>query len=195
MYFKFFELHSWGKRSVDNRRQFHQRLLGVRCCGLDVYPIRLRPRAFFSQKISRRWNRDTGAISNRPPCFSFSIRRKGTFAPVSFSPSEKETVSSRQRKRGRGETFRMVSPHPFYRPEPCSGLAAYGSQKIYDRVCRGRCRAQLFATKERYRCGLPLAGTHRPASVGLAARLRRKAMRRAQRPFGRQGLTQRTDDG
>ena len=27
-----------------------------------------------------------------------------------------------------------------------------------------RCRAQLFATKERYRCGLPLAGTHRPAS-------------------------------
>ena len=47
MYFKFFKLHSWGKRSVDNRRQFHQRLLGVRCCGLDVYPIRLRPRAFF----------------------------------------------------------------------------------------------------------------------------------------------------
>ena len=33
--------------------------------------------------------------------------------------------------------------------------------------CRGRCRAQLFATKERYRCGLPLAGTHRPASVIL----------------------------
>ena len=29
--------------------------------------------------------------------------------------------------------------------------------------CRGRCRAQLFATKERYRCGLPPAGTHRPA--------------------------------
>ena len=29
--------------------------------------------------------------------------------------------------------------------------------------CRGRCRAQLFATKERYRCGLPLAGTHQPA--------------------------------
>ena len=27
---------------------------------------------------------------------------------------------------------------------------------------RGRCRARLFATKERYRCGLPLAGTHRP---------------------------------
>ena len=35
------------------------------------------------------------------------------------------------------------------------------------RVCRGRCRAQLFATKERYRCGLPLAGTHRPASAIL----------------------------
>ena len=94
-----------------------------------------------------------------------SLKEKGEtrfFDPISFSPSEKETVSSRQRKRGRGETFRMVSPHPFYRPEPCSGLAAYGSQKIYDRVCRGRCRAQLFATKERYRCGLPLAGTHRP---------------------------------
>ena len=30
-------------------------------------------------------------------------------------------------------------------------------------ACRGRCRAQLFATKERYRCGLPLAGTHQPA--------------------------------
>ena len=99
-----------------------------------------------------------------------SLKEKGEtrfFDPISFSPSEKETVSSRQRKRGRGETFRMVSPHPFYRPEPCSGLAAYGSQKIYDRVCRGRCRAQLFATKERYRCGLPLAGTHRPASAIL----------------------------
>ena len=29
--------------------------------------------------------------------------------------------------------------------------------------CRGRCQAQLFETKERYRCGLPPAGTHRPA--------------------------------
>ena len=29
--------------------------------------------------------------------------------------------------------------------------------------CRGRCQAHLFATKERYRCGLPPAGTHRPA--------------------------------
>ena len=34
-------------------------------------------------------------------------------------------------------------------------------------ACRGRCRAQLFATKERYRCGLPLAGTHQPASAIL----------------------------
>ena len=33
--------------------------------------------------------------------------------------------------------------------------------------CRGRCRAQLFAAKERYRCGLPPAGTHRPASAIL----------------------------
>ena len=141
-------------------------------------------RLLLTENLSPLEPRYRGNIES-PPCSSFSIRRKGTFDPVSFSPSEKETVSSRQRKRGRGETFRMVSPHPFYRPEPCSGLAAYGSQKIYDRVCRGRCRAQLFATKERYRCGLPPAGTHRPASVGLAARLRRKAMRRAQRPFGR----------
>ena len=27
MYFKFFELHSWGKRSADSRRRFNQRLL------------------------------------------------------------------------------------------------------------------------------------------------------------------------
>ena len=33
--------------------------------------------------------------------------------------------------------------------------------------CRGRCQAQLFAAKERYRCGLPPAGTHRPASAIL----------------------------
>ena len=48
-------------------------------------------------------------------------------------------------------------------PEP------YGSGGVFLREgygssahCRGRCRAQLFATKGRYRCGLPLAGTHRP---------------------------------
>ena len=33
----------------------------------------------------------------------------------------------------------MVSPHPFYRPEPCSELAAHGIRRIYDRICRGRC--------------------------------------------------------
>ena len=27
MYFKFFKLHSWGKRSADSRRRFIQRLL------------------------------------------------------------------------------------------------------------------------------------------------------------------------
>ena len=48
-------------------------------------------------------------------------------------------MSSRQRKRARGETFYMVSPHPFYRPEPCSELAAHGIRRIYDRICRGRC--------------------------------------------------------
>ena len=51
---------------------------------------------------------------------------------------------------------------------PRSGGAAPEGIKAPDlllhfaRACRGRCRAQLFATKERYRCGLPLAGTHRP---------------------------------
>ena len=32
-----------------------------------------------------------------------------------------------RKKKETGETFRMVSSDPFYRPEPCSGLAAYGS--------------------------------------------------------------------
>ena len=31
-------------------------------------------------------------------------------------------------------------------------------------VCRGRWRAQPSVTKERYGCGLPLAGAHRPAA-------------------------------
>ena len=34
MYFKLFKLHSRGKRSVDNRRQFHQRLLYKRWNGV-----------------------------------------------------------------------------------------------------------------------------------------------------------------
>ena len=95
-------------------------------------------RLLLTENLSPLEPRYRGNIES-PPCSSFSIRRKGTFDPVSFSPSEKETVSSRQRKRGRGETFRMVSPHPFYRPEPCSELAAHGIRRIYDRICRGRC--------------------------------------------------------
>ena len=94
------------------------------------------------------------------PFFSFSFREKGKRTAFSFCFSKKKTPGKRKETR---ENFRMVSPDPFYRPEPCSGLAAYGSRRIYDRLCRGRCRAQLFATKERYRCGLPLAGTHRRA--------------------------------
>ena len=84
---------------------------------------------------------------------------KGKRTAFSFCFSKKKTPGKRKET---GENFRMVSPDPFSRPEPCSGLAAYGSRRIYDRLCRDRCRAQLFATKERYRCGLPLAGTHRP---------------------------------
>ena len=121
------------------------------------------------------------------PFFSFSFRRKKRTAAASeeacsiplppgrrklhirslLLPSRKPTaalgrlsVPIRKGKRRPGN-LRMV-PRPLHRPEPCSGLAAYGSRKTYDRICRGRCRAQLFATKERYRCGLPLAGTHRP---------------------------------
>ena len=91
----------------------------------------------------------------------FAFSRKGETDGIFFLLLQKENAW--QKKKETGETFRMVPPDPFYRPEPCSGLAAYGSRRIYDRLCRGRCRAQLFATKERYRCGLPLAGTHRPA--------------------------------
>ena len=36
--------------------------------------------------------------------------------------------------------------------------------------CRGRWRAQPSATKERYGCGLPLAGAHRPAWCTLVSR-------------------------
>ena len=95
-----------------------------------------------------------------PHCFlCLLFPGKGKWTAFSFCFSKKKTPGKRKET---GENFRMVSPDPFYRPEPCSGLAAYGSRRIYDRLCRGRCRAQLFATKERYRCGLPLAGTHRP---------------------------------
>ena len=91
---------------------------------------------------------------------------KGKRTAFSFCFSKKKTPGKRKET---GENFRMLSPDPFYRPEPCSGLAAYGSRRIYDRLCRGRCRAQLFATKERYRCGLPLAGTHRPCGRAMPA--------------------------
>ena len=70
------------------------------------------------------------------PFFSFSFREKGETDGIFFLLLQKENVW--QKKKETGETFRMVSPDPFYRPEPCSGLAAYGSWKIYDRICRGR---------------------------------------------------------
>ena len=101
------------------------------------------------------------------PFFIFLFSGKGETDGIFFLLLQKENAW--QKKKETGETFRMVSPDPFYRPEPCSGLAAYGSRRIYDRLCRGRCRAQLFATKERYRCGLPLAGTHRPCGRAMPA--------------------------
>ena len=102
-----------------------------------------------------------------PHCFlCLLFPGKGKRTAFSFCFSKKKTPGKRKET---GENFRMVSPDPFYRPEPCSGLAAYGSRRIYDRLCRGRCRAQLFATKERYRCGLPLAGTHRPCGRAMPA--------------------------
>ena len=96
----------------------------------------------------------------------FAFSRKGETDGIFFCFSKKKTPGKRKET---GENFRMLSPDPFYRPEPCSGLAAYGSRRIYDRLCRDRCRAQLFATKERYRCGLPLAGTHRPCGRAMPA--------------------------
>ena len=51
---------------------------------------------------------------------------KGKQTAFSFCLSKKKTPGKRKET---GENFRMVSPDPFYRPEPCSGLAAYGSRK------------------------------------------------------------------
>ena len=51
---------------------------------------------------------------------------KGKRTAFSFCFSKKKTSGKRKET---GETFRMVSPDPFYRPEPCSGLAAYGSRE------------------------------------------------------------------
>ena len=36
MYFKFFKLHSWGKRSVSRRRQFNQRFRKIDSFGPDA---------------------------------------------------------------------------------------------------------------------------------------------------------------
>ena len=52
---------------------------------------------------------------------------KGETDGIFFLLLQKENAW--QKKKETGETFRMVSPDPFYRPEPCSGLAAYGSRK------------------------------------------------------------------
>ena len=56
----------------------------------------------------------------------------------------------------------------FYRSQPqhhrnCSRWCFLSPPQRLRGACRDRSRAQLFATKERYRCGLPLAGTHRPS--------------------------------
>ena len=51
---------------------------------------------------------------------------KGKRTAFFFCLSKKKTPDKRKET---GENFRMVSPDPFYRPEPCSGLAAYGSRK------------------------------------------------------------------
>ena len=112
-----------------------------------------------------------------PHCFlCLLFPGKGKRTAFSFCFSKKKMPGKRKETE---ENFRMLSPDPFYRPEPCSGLAAYGSRRIYDRLCRGRCRAQLFATKERYRCGLPLADTHQPAFLNpfFSFSLRKKRKR------------------
>ena len=62
-----------------------------------------------------------------PHCFlCLLFPGKGKWTAFSFCFSQKKTPGKRKET---GENFRMVSPDPFYRPEPCSGLAAYGSRK------------------------------------------------------------------
>ena len=47
-------------------------------------------------------------------------------------------------------------------PKPCLGGRFCPPCSSFIYVCRGRRRAQPTATKERYGCGPPLAGAHRP---------------------------------
>ena len=69
------------------------------------------------------------------PILFFLFSGKGETDGIFFLLLQKENAW--QKKKETGETFRMVPPDPFYRPEPCSGLAAYGSLGFY-RIRRQR---------------------------------------------------------
>ena len=52
----------------------------------------------------------------------------------------------------------------------CRGGRLCPPSSFFSHVCRGRWRAQPSATKERYGCGPPLAGAHRPAQCTPVSR-------------------------
>ena len=117
-----------------------------------------------------------------PPFFSFSFRRK------------KRTAAPGEEKKGDDQrTFRMVL-WTLHRPEPCSGLAAYGSlgfcrirrqrneRHQQDRVRHGKCfrfcmARFLFFLKEKEKDGFKNVSL--PAMVGKmrVASLHRKHLR------------------
>ena len=124
-----------------------------------------------------------------PHCFlCLLFPGKGKWTAFSFCFSKKKTPGKRKET---GENFRMVSPDPFYRPEPCSGLAAYGSlgfcrirrqrneRHQQDRVRHGKCfrfcmARFLFFLKEKEKDGFKnvslsaMVGKMRVASGGIS---------------------------
>ena len=96
----------------------------------------------------------------------FAFSRKGETDGIFFLLLQKENVWQKKRDRGNlSDGF----PGPLLSTRALLWTCGVWKSGIYDRLCRGRCRAQLFAMKERYRCGLPLAGTHRPCGRAMPA--------------------------
>ena len=80
--------------------------------------------------VHRRGSRWQPAFSRHH--FLYSFRKGNEFCdPILFflySEKEKNRVAPRRKERDDQRTFRMVL-WTLHRPEPCSGLAAYGSRK------------------------------------------------------------------
>ena len=94
-------------------------------------------------------NKKTEFIGWAATSNAFVISGKGETDGIFFCFSKKKTPGKRKET---GETFRMVSPDPFYRPEPCSGLAAHGSL----RFCRIRRQRNDRHHQDRVRrCKIP----------------------------------------